>query len=169
MAKVKGKIKKKVKETQMDVSFQDQTNPNVAQTTQTVDAATPADALKMALQGKQMKGPITINPNAKNLPSNPAPGGAFAPPSPGKPMNPNGIAMEGIQFPQRIMLPEAFAGLLDEIVETVEGAKMITVGGRRGVVLENRLDYKKALNVIYRSSHSSAAVVMEGLIKAKAR
>jgi len=169
------KSKKKVSETEMDVAFQDNTSPSVQQTTKRVNASNPADALRQATMGMQTpQGPVMISPAQGGVPGQqplqqPGNGAPALPqqPIPGQPGMK--FPMEGIAFPQRIMLPNSFVAIIDEIVEKIDGAKMITVSGRPGVVLVNEKDYRSAFRILEKSKHPSARIVLEGLVKAKTR
>ncbi len=167
---------KKVKENQLDVTFQDGNGLNQTQTTKRVNAANPGDALRQATMGMPMpKGPLMIQPAQGDVPGQPPVPGQI--PAPGQtPQQPPLVGQnqnqplrlpEGMVFPQRITFPKSFVGLLDEIMESVDGAKMITTGGRPTVVLENVRDYRSAMRVLEKSKHPASSMVIEGLKKVR--
>jgi len=195
----------------MDVSFQPTTGQN-QQTTKTVQAINPADALKKAMQGMNpaQMGPITINTSAPGAPGAapgmaPGPGQANTPnlpqrgpvQNPFESISPKDCSLAGcgepeeemeeepnypilsrlasrparsemkvVVFPFRIMLPNSFQSVIEQINDAIPDVKMIIENNRSGLVVESETDLCAITNQLDEMKSAKAKMVLENLMRA---
>ena len=167
--------KKGIKEASLDVSFQSGPGSSAQQITKTVQAANPDQALKQAMQGMSptdQKGEITINPTPNTGNGQPGPGMQGGPPmtpgmTPNKPTVPYSMNQtESVQYPFRIMLPEAFSRVLETVVDKVSFTKMIVHGNRRGLLIEDSAAFNQVTNCLDTMKSPQAASLLDGIARA---
>lgn len=160
MAKTPRKSRKKIKETNLDVSFQTGSGPTAQQVTKRVQASNPADALRQAMQGMNSNDAANISIADPNKPGQPLQQGQKPPQQ-----SQNAFQAESVSYPYRIMLPEAYLGLMEDLVDNVAGVKMITVNSRRGIIIESATSFNNVTNRLDQVETKLARTVLEGLTR----